>query len=376
MSRPHYSRRAPPHQLYTVAHPLGWSEQVQSTPPYISFRARIRNLVRRKFALTRSTAIDCWAPATLAPYVPYRSSASPLNPVPYAEPSPYSFHTYQSDTISTVSVEAQDEPSSPTFPSNITYAPRLSCKPLPPTPWTVPLIWMTFKHMELTCPINPNECLLILQDCPLLVDFKFTLAKIERNPPSTVPSLVEARALRSLTVHSFCGTERLFQSLRLPQLTSIHLSLVPLDNPPTDIGVRSLIFRSGCTIKTLSLLNLFLVESELIACLKLTTASLEDLSVRNDRSCAGMTNGRTISEETLQYLTNPGSVSKLKKLVLSPCVSRDGHLAQMLASRLLHTSFDFAYSFIDPSLHAEDIHYLSGVAGIKDLYLTQLIHEL
>ena len=365
MSRPYYSRRARQHQPYTVAHPSG-SEHVQSTPQCTSFRARVKNFLRCKLALSQFFAI----PAA-APHLPYISSPSRLHPRSYTKPPYYSFYTYQRDTPSTVSVEVQDEPSSPTFPPNITYAPRLSCIALP---WTVPLIWMMFKRMELTCPINPNECLLILQDCPLLIDFKFTLAEVERNRLPMILS-VEAPALRTITVNSFCRTGPLFRSLRLPQLTSMHLSLAPLDEPPIDIGLYSLLSRSSCILQTLSLSSVFLLENELVDCLKNVSTSLEELVVRNDRSCVGMTNGRTISERTLRCLTKMGSSLKLTTLMLSPCVSTDGHLAKMLASRSTQP-FNFTYSFIDPSLHTEDLRYFAEVADLPDLRLTHLLHEL
>ena len=294
-----------------------------------------------------------------------------VNRVPHAR-APHD-NVYPSDVASNISVEAQDGPSSSTY---VVYAPRISYTSLPPVPWTVPGIWTTFKRLELTCPINPNECLLILQDCSVLIEFKLTLVEVERNPEPAVCSPVEARALRSITIKSFCATERLFGFLNLPQLTSVHLSLAPLDEPPTDIGLVSLFSRSQCNLQTLSLTNVFLLERDLIASLQTVTHSLKELVVRNDRSCIGMSNGRMISGHTLQYLTRTGPwphCPRLTTLELSPCASADGLLARMLASRLPADGFSFAYSFLDPSLHTRDSQYLAVNAG--NSRLTHVIHE-
>lgn len=347
----------------------------------------LRNVVNNFFgcgsARTQSPIHHYWTnviPVTMTINPQYVTPpAMQVDPVLSTQPSSYYFQdAYQNETASTVLGE--DGPSS--YPANVTYAPRLSHTSLPPVPWTVPLSWTSFRQLELTRPINSNECLLILQGCSLLIDLKLTLAEVERNPLPTVPSSVEARNLRSLTIHSFCGTEWLFQSLRLPQLTSIHLSLAPLDEPPTDIGLHSLLSRSRCSMQTLSLTNVFLQESELIDCLKVMSKDLEELVVRNDRKCLDMRNERMISDVILSCLTRTGSPTKhdcpkLKTLNLSPCVSADGRLAEMLASRsntMATGILNFAYSFIDLSLHTSDIQYLAE--NDTDLNVTHLIHEL
>jgi hypothetical protein len=161
-------------------------------------------------------------------------------------------------------------------------------------------------------------------------------------------------------------------------LTSLHLSFDPIVQPPTDIGLFSLISKSECHLETLSLLDVFLGEAELLLCLAAVTGTLRELMVRNDRSGVEMSDGRMISGDTVNYLkiadpTSTDRCPKLATLALSGCVSRDGQLVAMVESRLPTMDFSFTYSFLDPLLHTEDAQFLAAINGVK---LTHLIHQL
>ena len=378
------SHTHPGRQFEYNPRPLACRSVDHCTSPHTTWRRAVSSLFRRWSAHARSPVIDRWADVSSSGRSPFSQYELPMVQVDtvtaYTPPSCFSGRD-QTSTARTFSAEPQDEPSSPTFPADVTNAPLLSYVPLPSVPWSVPLFWTTFNQLELTCPINSNECLLILQDCSQLTDLKLTLAEVERYPLPMVSSSVEARTLHSLTLKSHCATGSLFRSLRLPQLTSLDLSLASFDEPPADIGLKSLFSRSGCSIRTLSLTNVFLLESELIFCLSTAVCSLEKFLVRNDRVCTtGTMSGRMISGNILECLTRTGSLTrpqfyKLNTLQLSPCASTDGRLAEMLASRLPTDELNFTYSFVDPSLHMRDIHYLTTVVA-RNLHLAHLIHEL
>jgi hypothetical protein len=322
-----------------------------------SFRTRIINLFRPRSARenrARDSQTGC-NPVVEDTRPHCAPPAVQVDPWPYRETFHSTRHSTHDNNIPNIVItESGGEPSSPDFPPDILCAPRLPPLSLP---WTGPSAWMAFKRLELTCPINTDDCLLILRDCTSLTEFKLTL--VEGNSLPVVPPRVQARNLCSLAINSSCGTGRLFRSLRLPQLNSVHLSLELLAEPPTDIGLRSLIVRSDCSIMTLSLTNVFSLERELTACLRVVSKSLINLVVRNDTGYIGK-----ISRGTLSRLVVGGEASQpccpnLQSLELSPCVARDGLLAKMVASRLPDEQFKFTYSFLDPSLHRYDTEYLA-----------------
>jgi hypothetical protein len=365
MNQSRFARRFHPSRF---AFQSGPSEHYQHPTPTPSFKNRIINLfrprsVREKQARNSRASSSPGAEDRCPPCAPpaVQVVSWPYDGIPHS----LRHDAHQNDTPDIVIAESGGEPSSPDFPPNILYAPRL---PQLSPRWTVPNVWTDFRRLELTCPINFNDCLHILQECTLLTEFKLALVARDYLP---IRSDVVARNLLSLTIISSCGTGRLFRSLTLPRLTSMHLSLELLAEPPTDIGLRSLIARSKCHLKTLSLKNVFLLERKLTACLKVVSRSLINLVVRNDTSYLGM-----ISEDTIRLLVKKEQSSSrccpmLRTLELSPCKSSDGLLAKMVATRLSDREFNFTYSFLDPSLHTRDTQYLTD-----NLNALHVIHQL
>ena len=160
---------------------------------------------------------------------------------------------------------------------------------IPPTPKMVidVLSGVRISNLILGIRLTVKNCIDLLSCCSQIVHCSFArvtlnsyMQTIDRKPPISLPYL------QSLWLWTDCDVGPLFDSLRLPHLTTLSVEYV--DQLINDIWPQSefasLISRSSCLLQKLRLHQISMSYDILIACLS-CVASVMELSIRDGAKC-------------------------------------------------------------------------------------------
>ncbi|KAG6849885.1 hypothetical protein H0H93_004103, partial [Arthromyces matolae] len=237
--------------------------------------------------------------------------------------------------------------------------------------WRLPKDLRTVRNLKLNIHINGGDFFNLLTFCPLLEKLDMTLFSNDGIPASVVSD-----SLTDLSVTTSVDTKPLLEVIRAPNLKSLHLewdranNLDRMPNDP-DIGLLGLLQSSRCSLRTLSLLDMFPDEVQLIDCLKHQCLSrLQSLIVRNPNYLTSQVDfrGRVIDESTLSALSQSNGTGPLcpdlVRLELTPCFAPDGKLASMMEARGRRTQSTFALSY---SMGSSGSMYLKDKSKLQSL---------
>ncbi|KAG5644489.1 hypothetical protein DXG03_008316 [Asterophora parasitica] len=228
--------------------------------------------------------------------------------------------------------------------------------------WVVPDEWKLTTELTVKNSISAEVFLKIVSECNLLQRLSVTIHHRDSNRPTlTQGRTIRSNALEILSITTSVEPRPLLDALNLPNLSHFHLgwdSCHGQSSPRhSQSGLYRLLKESSCSLKSLSLLNIFSAESELLDCLKDAhlRADLEELAVLGDDSYSipSRSTGRLVTGKTLRMLASSRAYPNLKTLDLSNIVADDGQLSSMVRSRAptLEKPLHLVFSFQGNSRH-------------------------
>lgn len=213
--------------------------------------------------------------------------------------------------------------------------------------------WASLTHVDLGCFEFVDELLRVFQDAHSLVQCRLDL-EIMLEEPYLEDSLLEIydpleaiisnQSLEVLQVQTGTGLHGFINRLALPNLRelafdfdSAFLNLNENQRWPewSQSPFSDFISQSNCLLERLTFQNMRLAEDDLLACLELTSSSLQFLSVTD----AGIDTVKDAVLRRLYYTTTPNDTvsylcPRLETLIMRNCCRcSDGAFAAMVESR-------------------------------------------
>ncbi|KAG5335892.1 hypothetical protein C0989_012618 [Termitomyces sp. Mn162] len=280
----------------------------------------------------------------------------PVNSTPVNSP----VSNNQADSASMVPPQANHlgpEESSPVA-GNSTSLPLGS--PAQGITYEIPQVLHLANNLKIENPISMQRLLSILLFCSDLEMLSVMINEDDVTHAVDFSSRVAAENLISLSIVTSVESKLILDKFTAPNLWTFHLewnsqesrNLIPIS---ADIGIDLFVKKSECYLNTLSLVNLFPDEVQLVQCLKLKMSqNLQTLVVRNSGFTGFRSSGRVITEMTLKTLSqfngNAPLCPSLSKLEITPCCAPDGQLISMVKVRNVsaqdHRTFNLHYSLV------------------------------
>ncbi|KAG6824231.1 hypothetical protein H0H93_002333 [Arthromyces matolae] len=168
--------------------------------------------------------------------------------------------------------------------------------------------------------------------------------------------MLKSSSLESLSIKTMIHPGNLLSNLTLPNLVNLSLNaLHGTFSRETKIGLFKLLKTSKCSLITLSLIDVYPRESELVNCLRHNAcATLQNLIIRSTISplTKPTFRRRCITDGTINTLAatsskhaGPAFCPKLKYLELSHCDTTEEVFVNMVKTRVGPGSFHLDYAF-------------------------------
>ncbi|KNZ71676.1 hypothetical protein J132_07587 [Termitomyces sp. J132] len=255
--------------------------------------------------------------------------------------------------------------------------------------YEIPQCLYPLKNLKIENPISVRKLLSILTYCSHLEMLSVMINEDDITHAVDFSGQVAAGNLISLSIVTSVESKLLLDRFMARNLRIFHLewnsqgSRIPIPNS-ADIGIDLFVKQSGCRLNTLSLVNLYPDEVQLVNCLKLdASAYLQTLVIRNS-SFSGIlssSSGRVVTDMTLQTLSqsNGGAplCPRLSRLEITSCHASDGILVSMVRARNVEEeqTFSLHYSFgaqgEGQSLHPIDRLGLAELARKYNFTITE-----
>jgi hypothetical protein len=195
--------------------------------------------------------------------------------------------------------------------------------------------WSQITRLNLEAPISLDDCFDVLCMCPALVCLG--LLNIT-TPQHDVTSLRSRNLIRhnmqSLEIGTSQGLSEFFDSLHLPSLESLCIRNLLRNHLRFQLRLPSLISRSTCPLKMLSLISMGLSYHELNETLVSASATLTSLCVEGNVDNESVTNELVRKFRRGNILKPNPLCPNLTSLTFIGCLSTsDGILADMIESR-------------------------------------------
>ncbi|KAG6859353.1 hypothetical protein C0995_009436 [Termitomyces sp. Mi166 len=254
------------------------------------------------------------------------------------------------------------------------------------TDWQVPQHLDLITNLKIETPISIGKFLKLIQYCTRLAKISVIINEDDSSQIINSTSIV-AGNLIELAITTTVQLKPLLSAFKASRLKIFHLewdtrnSQDSIPNDP-DIGIHTFLKISKCYLNTLSLVNLFPDEAQLIDCLKLQRCTnLQTLILRNNSASAFLSSssGRTITEATLKLLSpfdgNGPQCPRLSRLEITSCCAPDGQLSSMVDARTVkkEQTFHLHYSFGEdgPSLHPIDRSTLAKLSRKRNTVIVE-----
>ncbi|KAG5334823.1 hypothetical protein C0989_002950 [Termitomyces sp. Mn162] len=322
-------------------------------------------------------------------YVQEDSNISGTIPLPMVTSTPVNSPVSNNQADSAPMVPSQANPIGPEESSpvagNLTSLP--SGSPVQGITYEIPRFLHALKNVMIENPISIRRFLSILLSCSHLEKLSVMINEDDVTHAVDFSGQVAAENLFSLSIVTSVESKLFLDRFMARNLRVFHLEwnsqesgiLIPNS---ANIGIDLFVKKSGCRLNTLSLVNLYPDEVQLVNCLKLdVSAHLQTLVIRNNSFSGFLSSpsGRVVTEMTLQALSQFNGDAllcpRLRRLEITSCCAPDGELISMVRARNARDNqvFRLHYSFgagEGQSLHPMDKLELAELARSDNFMIT------
>ncbi|KAG5332035.1 hypothetical protein C0989_007408 [Termitomyces sp. Mn162] len=319
-------------------------------------------------------------------YVQEDSNISGMIPLPTVTSTPVNSPVSNNQADPAPMVPSQANPIGPEESSPVAGNPTSlpSGSPLQGITYEIPRYLHALKNIRIENPISIRRFLSILLSCYHLEMLCVMINEDDVTHAVDFSGRVAAGNLFNLSIVTSVESKLLLDRFTAPNLRTFHLewNCEGSGNPiprSADIGIDLFLGGSECRLlNTLSLVNLFPDEVQLVNCLKLdVSAKLQTLIIRNSSFSGFLSSsrGRVVSETTLRALSqfngNTLLCPRLSRLEITSCCAPDGELISMLRARG-NQAFSLHYSFgAGEGQHPMDKLELAELAREENFTITE-----
>ncbi|KAG5351852.1 hypothetical protein C0989_004742 [Termitomyces sp. Mn162] len=263
-----------------------------------------------------------------------------------------------------------------------------SCPSGPPAQgiaYQIPQYLQLVGNLKLENPISIRRFLSILQYCSHLEVLSIMINRDDVTHACGFSARLAAENLIDLSIVTTVESKLLLDTFMAPNLKILYLEWKSQENRDAipnnaDIGIDLFLMESKCYLNTLSLVNLFPDEVQLVSCLKLdVSAKLQALAICNSSflTILSRCSGRVVTEMTLQTLSQMnGDVPLcpwLSRLEITSCCALDGALISMVQARNMQKgqTFKLYYSFGAGEGHPIDRSGLAELSRNHNFTITE-----